>query len=629
MARKIIPWSKEDFSENFLRRFEDAKKHREMLESQWATNLLTISPNGLSSDGDISVSFESRVELMPDNPTQGDSKINMNYAFKYLQFLHSQMSSNPPSAVIGPTSSDYSDVNAADAADRIVRWAIKQYNMQEVVDQMTLKTLVFGIGWVKIHWDEDSGDILDFDESTNEVITEGDIRIYSPDTTDVWVDPEARRLEDIRWIIERKTISLEEAKFLFPDNHEEIDAFKRDQEDRSESLFYLRPKNYSLQIPMIDLYEMHEKGLHINGGVGRFATFLSNGTLLGEPGKNPHFNHELPYHGLTYLDHIGVVYGKSTVEYVARLQEMLSNIDSAMLDSIQAHGMVRMVVYGDIEDEAISDSSWDWIKLSDPNGRVNFVNPPSLPGDMWNYRAQLYTAIQELFGINDSMMGIQRREQSAVSQQTAIEAGTMVNRRLFVKYSNIIEKTYRQFLGIVTDKWTTPKVIKVIGKEQEFRAAEVVGADISKGWDIKVEYGAALPLDPNMRREAIMLMWDQLKDAGFSSKQLLAKMKLDDLQGVFDRNERAGNRQYEQFKAMIESYNRGSPMLIEPQDLEDHAGRLEWAYGYLESREFHNLAPDLKEIIKEHIRKREAMVEEQAVPEQAPAAAPPGIPPMM
>lgn len=633
MPRKIIPWAKEDYSQNFLNRFTSAKKHREILEQQWSVNMATISPSGFSVDPGVNISFENRVELVPDRPDQGDSRINMNYAFKYLQFLHSQMSSNPPSAVIGPTSSDYDDVNSADAADRIIRWAIKQYKMQEVIDQQTLKTLIFGIGWLKIAWNPDAGEVLDFNEETNEVILEGDIEVYSPDTHDIWIDPEAKKLEDVRWVIERHHLSVEEACFRFPDDEDEIKRFATEAIEKRENLFLLKAKDQQSASPMIDVYEMYERGMPINGGVGRHAFFLEDGQILGETGINEHYNHELPYSALTYLDYIGITYGKSVVEYVARLQEMLSNLDSATLDAVQAHGVVRMAIFGDIDDESISDSSWDWIKLSDPQARVNFVPPPALPGDMWNFREQLYTAIQELFGINDSMLGIQRREQSAVSQQTAIEAGTMVNRRLFVKYSAAVEKTYKHFLGLVVQHWNEARTISVVGEEQSFRARELMGADIANGWDIKVEYGAALPLDPNMRREAIMLMWDQLLEAGFTGKQLLNKMKLDDLQGVFDLNERAANRQQEQFREMIEFYRQGQPRLIEPKDLEEHAARLEWAYNYLESREFHDLPEDLQDILKEHVRMRVDMAAEQAVPEQpaGPEMMPPmpGQPPMV
>jgi hypothetical protein len=383
----------------------------------------------------------------------------------------------------------------------------------------------------------------------------------------------------------------------------------------------------------VDIYEYYEKGLPLNGMAGRHVWFLEDGTLLREPGKNPHYKAQLPYHIFTYIDVPNQVYGKSTVEYVARLQQMLNRLDSSILDAIQAHGVVRMALHEttDLQDKNISNSSWDWIKWSG-NHEPKFVSPPALMNDIWQFRTQLVTAIQELYGINDSMLGIQRREQSAVSQQTAIEAGTMIHRRLFKKYAGFVEGIYKSYLGLVKENWDEPRTILVLGKEKAFEATDLRGADISGGFDLVVEYGASLPLDPNMRREAIMLLMEPLKEAGMSMKQILSLMKLNDLESMYDRMEMSADRQREIFEEMTANSDKGLAAYIEPRELEEHQGMLEYAYDFVMSSEYKYLEDDAKALIDQHIKDREQLAAGPAQPEAAMPAAPapvstiPGMP---
>lgn len=604
---KVISWTPEQFKRNLKQRFEDAKLYREQIEPQWRDNHQTIMNANSSGGGDqFNLTFDNVVELEAGDVDGGDAEIGMNYAFKYLRFFHSQLSANPPSAIAMPRSTDPTDKRKADAADRIIRHAIKDKDLQEIFDRCSLKTLLYGTGWIKQVWDSNAGDVFDFNEETQEVNMEGDISITTPETFDIWIDPDAKNWEDVQYVIEAHTMRVDDAKFQFPDAAELLQKAVDTRQNNFN--FSLTDNNPQRKKNTVKIYEYYEKGLPINGMAGRHAFFLEDGTLISKPGRNPHYKAKLPYHIFTYIDQPDAVYGKSTVEYVARLQDMLNRLDSNFLDNIQSHGVARLVLWAEneVEDESITNSSFDWIKVS--GGRAPmYINPPTLMQDGWRFRDQLVAAIQELYGINDSMQGIQRREQSAISQQTAIEAGTMIHRRLFKKYSRVVENVYKDYLALARDNWEEPRTILVIGKEKAFEAADFKGSDIAGGFDLVVEYGASLPLDPNMKREALMLLQPLLKEAGMTAKQILAKMKLNDIEGIYDRMELSAERQREIFEEMAASYYEGNPIMIEPEDLQEHAGMLDFAYTYVMTSEFKHMPEELKELIKSHIRSREDM----------------------
>jgi hypothetical protein len=613
---QVISWSSEEAAKILRQRFEAAKKMREPLEPQMRRNFQIINNADSRSDNQVSLSFNNLAELSAGEDNSGQATASMNYAFKYLRFLHSQMSANPPSAIVRPATSDSEDHRRADAADRIVRHARDNKEFQELFDQATLKTLTFSIGWIKQIFNPEKGEVSDFSEASGELTMTGDIELYSPDTWDIWVDPNARVMSDVRYIFERKLLSLEEAMFLFPEKADKIKKLIMNNRDG------LIASDAAKSEAQIEIFEYYEKAMPVNGMAGRYARFLKDYTLLEPVRKNPHFNAGLPYFGLTYIDVVDHVYGKSMVEYVADLQDMLNRMDSSVIDNIQAHGLIRLLVpdTAEIEDEAISDSTWDYVKYSG-NTPPKYIAPPQLMSDIWEFRTQILTAIQELYGINDSMLGIQRREQSAVSQQTAIESGTMIHRRLFKKYAMMVEKVFRDYLGLVKENWSEPRTIRVLGKEKAFESMEFRGSDISSGFDIAVDYGSSLPLDANMRREAIMLQIPLLKEAGWSAKQILNYMKLNELEGMYDRIQMSGDRQREIFEEMIAKVKSGVPIedaYIPPEEMEQHAARLEFAYDYMESVEFKYLPESIKDLIRLHVKERKKLMEI----EQGPAVAP-------
>jgi hypothetical protein len=618
---KVQSWSEEQWKKELASRFDRAKKYREYFEPQWTDNGFSILDSKGDDNQNFSVSFDNVLEVESGEVDVGDSQLGINNAWKNVRFWHSQMSANPPSVTVRPRSSDPGDGRKADAADRISRWLHKNLDMSEVADQQNHNMLIYGMGYNKIVWDPDRGDVFDFNEETSDVVMTGDHCNYSPAVDDVWLDPDARRKQDVRWMIERMRMPMEEAVFKWPEHAKAIMEHEGVHGIDATSLVKDDTSNH-LGEKLVEIYEYYEKASPINGMAGRRAVFLSDGTPLTY-GKNPHYKARLPIKILTYVDVPNQVYGKSVVEYVVRIQQMLNRLDSSILDNIQAHGVVRMAIHesSEIEDEAISNSAWDYIKYGG-SSPPHFVPAPQMMPDIWKFRDALVQAVQDLFGINDSMLGIQKREQSAVSQQTSIESGTMVHRRLMKKYASCVEEVYQDALGLVKENWTTPRQVLVLGKEKAFEAADFSGADISGGFDLDVEYGTSLPLDPNLAREQLMLMMPALKEAGMSMKDIMKRFRLSELEGALDIMDMAADRQREVFEEMIASAGEGEPLYIAPKELQEHQGMLEYAYVYIMTAEYKYLDDDTKLLIEKHIKDRETLAAQGAAAQPQPGAGP-------
>lgn len=292
------------------------------------------------------------------------------------------------------------------------------------------------------------------------------------------------------------------------------------------------------------------------------------------------------------------------------------------IDNIRAHGISRMVLPegSEVSDDSITDSTWDIVKLS---GSVppHFVNPPSPMQDMSPMRDRLQRNLDDTYGVNDTMFGQMQRETSGSALQYATNQGNMIRRRLFNKYVLLTESVYKTYLKLVRKHWDVGKVIQVVGREKIVEAVEIKGADIDGGFDMQVEYGASLSLDPQTRRQEIMTMQPLFEKANVPPRIQLQMMKLNELEGMYDIIQMAEDRQKEIFDIML-----ATGEYITPEKFQDHQNMIAYALQYFMTREFADLDPEFQEMCRQHVEDRRQVAAQEMQP---PSGMPPGPAPAM
>lgn len=652
MGIKFEAWDDDKTKKEILKRFKAAQTARQPFEERWARNerCLYQTSEGLGMIPEIGGSIASNFQSAVPPIDGSDAEVNVAYVFKNFRFIHAQMSANPPSVAMKPTSSDESDRRKADAADKISRWSMRHLDMQEKSDQRNLQTLAYGTGVNKIVWNSMIGDIVDYDEKEEEITLEGDIDYTVPFIWNIFLDPDAKSRKDVKFVFERIYMDYEEACMRWPDKHELLKKAKLEE----------RPNNYSRSagkqseledghFNCVELLEYWETGLPTNAYMGRYCITTIEGAVIEPCRPSPNrFKRAgavssiemddtltdeekvaklerlpeqatLPYNILTDIDVPNCVWGRSSVEYAAHLQQNLSMVDSARLDNIQAHGVARLVLpeSAEIDDEALSNSAWDVIKITGNQGPW-FAQPPQLMPEMTSERQNYITGIDDVMGVNEAMFGQQSREQSGASMQYATNQGNMVRRRLFNKFVGVTESEHKQVLNLVRKHWTVERTINVLGKEKALEAIDVKGMDVDGGYDVVGEYGVTLSLDPITRREEILQLQPMFEKAGVPMRTSLKLMKLNELEGMYDKLDMAGNRQKEIFDEMI-----ATGRYIEPKKYRDHANMIAWAMDYFMTQEFTQLPDELQQLCETHIEQRGQLAAMES-PQAAEANTPPG-----
>jgi hypothetical protein len=318
----------------------------------------------------------------------------------------------------------------------------------------------------------------------------------------------------------------------------------------------------------------------------------------------------LPYHILTDIDVGGSVWGRSFIAYEAPLQSTYNRVLSSLLDCVQAHGVTRVLLPegAEIADKSITNSPWDIVRYTG-NQQPSFMEPMPFPPAAADLLQLVKQGGDDMAAVNESMFGQQSREQSGFSMQYATNQGNMIRRRLFDKYVTLVENVYKAYLNLVRKHWSEPRTILVLGKEKAFESIDIQGADIDGGFDLVVEYGASLSLDPTSRRQELLQLFPifQQAETDPAAKKLLSMLRLNELEGMYDRIQLAADRQREIFEEMI-----ATDMYIAPAEAEDDVNMLAWASDYRMSAEFKYLKPEHQLLILRHIKERAMKVAQTA-----------------
>lgn len=643
MAIKLEPWSNGKARVELSKRLSHSLDSRKDLEYRWQESELTVfATKGSSSNPYLNDSFESSFDFGVEDVDDGNGDVKVNYSFKNLRFIHAQLSANPPSVVARPATNDQEDRERADAADRLVRHAIRKYQMQEKVDRSSYNTLTYGTGFMKTVWDSERGDPIDFDQETGEMTLEGDIKISTPSPWNVYPDPDADFWEDVRYVFERIYIPYDEAIIQFGEEYKEI-LQKNRVSGGDSNVMAGSPSNSQSAVgndkyDAVELFEYWERGLPSNAYLGRKCICDRTGTVLGSVEPSPHrfaapgaarsieFDEtlderakearikrlpkiaRLPYHAFTDIDIPNKIWGRSSLEYANGLQDIMNRLDLANLDNIQANGVNRLVISDDAEvaDDSIINSNWDVIKVSNMGNGPYFMEAARPIPAIDNYRSQMKQGVDDMMGVNDAMFGQTQRETSGFSMQYATNQGNMIRRRLFNKYTLFVEAIYKDYLSLVREHWDLGRVVSVLGDEQAMESAEFKGADIDGGFDLVVEYGASLSLDPTTRRDELMTLQPIFEKAGVSPRKMLKLFKLNELEGAYDKLEMAERRQREIFEVQM-----ATESIIEPEEFMDHENMIAWALDWFMTAEFRDLSDLNKELCRQHIRLRKSLMAQE------------------
>lgn len=238
------------------------------------------------------------------------------------------------------------------------------------------------------------------------LITEGDIRTVVRDPHEIFIDPTAKCVEDLRWVCIRTTTPLTEIRRRFPTSGMFVSAGA----EANQTAFFNGNFDSSMtQDSLSDsavLYEYHEKP-SLNHPNGRVVWFSGDVLLQEAEGFYKKFK-RLPFFWNRWTVNQGEFWGESFVHQAWHRQKELNAVETTIRETneLLAHPKFLVPIGSRVGVEEITALTGQIIPFLQAAGKPEPLAFPPLPQEVYERRNSLPVDIRQAGTVSDSESGI-------------------------------------------------------------------------------------------------------------------------------------------------------------------------------------------------------------------------------
>lgn len=468
-----------------------------------------------------------------------EDAIAVNVCFATINVMGPSVAVNHPKITVTPTKPEEAD--QAVILEAVVNYWWRKYDALPEFQRSVKDFLIYGFGWLKTGWryvendvddpegyeagfakakaqaeelamqDPDGAQYLPTDEeiaagipSTKKVIEEDAPFVERCSPHDIFVDPEATSMQDLRWIAQRVVKTLEEirssehykpgsAKACKSDSHVSDDWFDANPFRRKDADDIKR-------VTVWEFYDLTD---------GTMCVFPESGDdFFVDPVEQPYtFGH--PFVMLRNYDVPEQFYPMGELEALEPLQHELNMTRTSMFNDRKQQRrawLVKMDAFGKAGREALADDSDNRIIPVDSQEDFTRIIAP-LPQQQINPQLYQDSSIIEQDITNISGVSEYMRGSLPEIRRTATEAAILqdtANARAADKLARVewaIGAVGRRMVMLAQQYMHEGQIARVMGKNGQPFHFHFEREDIEGEFDFEVEGGSTQPKNEMMRRQ--------------------------------------------------------------------------------------------------------------------------------
>lgn len=513
----IADWAKKQFGA--------MKNARTMTERQWKINMAFYFGRqnvAFRQPGNQLMPGQSGTLYTPPAPYYRSRPV-INRIRPIIRSELSKLISQKPTASIVPASNEDIDMYAARAGEQIWDSVWRRKNLKAVQRHTLFWTLICGTGFLKTYWDPDAAD-TDSDQM-------GDF-CYTPETPFNVFVPDLRQedIEEQPFLIHAQIRPRQEIAMKFPglklnnvDGREEI---------LEDSYLNLIGANQSTDKQTVLYLEVWVKP----GKVPLFpdgAMFTVIGDTVTQGGEGWPYQHaKYPF---AKFDHIpsGKFYGDSSIVDLIPIQREYNRTRGQLIEAKNRMAKPQLIApAGSVDPRKITTEPGIVIEYT-----PGFDPPQPIPlAQMPNYVLQeLDRLLMDMSDISGQHEVSRGQTPPGVTAATAIsylqEQDESMMSATYDSMEEGIEKTAFMTLGLVSQFWTTKRMVKVVGVDGSFEVLAFKGSNLHGNTDIRIEAGSALPTSKAAKQAFIM---DLMKMGFIPPDKGLEVMEIGGINKIYD-----------------------------------------------------------------------------------------------
>jgi len=483
-----------------------------------------------------------------------------------------KLTAQKPTATIVPATSEDRDIAAAAAGEQVWDATYREKNLKSVFRQTMLWTLTCGTGFMKSYWDpakvDKSGNPGDF---AYENVTP--FHLFVPDMM-------ATDIEDQPYIIHVQAKSVEWVRMNYPNLQAQPNVMEASDILNDSFLNLVGAADFRKNAVLC--YEVWVKP--------RQVEFLPNGgmyTIVGDSvvqfvEGNPYLHQQYPF---TKFEHLptGRFYGDSVIVDLVPIQREYNRSRGQMIEAKNRMGHPQLIA---------AEGSVDASKITTEPGQVILHKlgfPPPQPLPLQNLPAYVVQETERLLMDFEDISGQHQVSKGqvppGVTAATAISFLQEQDESMLSTTFNSIEEGFEkigyQTLCYIKQYWDTPRIVKVVGRDQQFNVIAFQGSSLRDNTDIRIEAGSALPTSKAAKQALLMDLMSQgfippekgleLMEVG-GVQRLYEEIQIDSAQASRENMKMSAVTE-EDMEAYLQTFMGVDPITQEPQLVDPNTGQ--------------------------------------------------------
>lgn len=580
-------------------RKEYAKKGRRPYEGDWWRNVAFVN-------GDQYVEWDlTSNRLIELAQAPGSERTVHNICMPITRRERAKILKTVPTVEALPKTENEDDQWMARVLNAKYRDWRKTWHLDRRLRTASFWVVTTGNCWVKWYWDGDKKD--------------ADIAVCPP--FDIYPDPYARSMIDLRWIIQTQFMDIETAREKYG---------QKVQESKTDVLSGVEGRLYSAYTEDVDA---NLPGVVINEYWERPSTARPKGAYIVFAGNDILYKGDFPYaHGHLPFTHIGHIersnskWYASVMDYMRGPQMELNRVESQILENRNlANG--KWFIPFSLELETDPDASPRQVLRAaggPPDARPEFIEIQALPSWVQNEAARIKQFAQDMAGQHEvSQGGVPGRVEAAQAIQLLQETDDEVLRDTIHSLEEALAEGFRQCTHLLKQYGVPKQILKAYDTDGMVEVMEFMRDDIPSGNDLQVvtQTTTGLPQTIAGRWDRVLNLWQYkiIEDPKQAMELLnLAPENPDLIPEIEDKKQ--AHRENVRMAGLLD----GNPVPIEPKPWNNHGVHVVEHRKFMNTERFEQLDPQTQQLFEYHLEKHEeASLKEQQKAAQAMMAADP------
>ena len=510
-------------------------------------------------------------------PLNRKKRLVFNRLRSFVRTMLAKLSSDVPQMSVVPKTSEYADIEAARAGDRLIEHLSDKIDLPKILSNVKLWSIVCNRSFLRVFWDGESKGTVGYDEEDEgqEITDDGDVNMEDVSPFNCRVDPLYFEWEKWRW-------------FVFGD---EIDAgaIEREYKLKKGSLHETSQtlgEAFDLELGgdneiILGSTDTKEE---ITGRTIVFKEFwtpkiyvFTAGNKVVEYGLNPY--EEIPFYPveerLIPISNYekGFQYNESLVKDAIGVQREYNRMNSIKGIALERASKLKVLVpFGSmISKKQVTNDYGVFIDYNPKMGAApHQMRLDPVPSFIETYTQGLEREFEVIFGVREASFG-------RLPERASHASGTLVNllleqddvllNPLLATINKALGRAWSLALRMAKDNYSLPRMIRYVGEDGTNSVMKFRAADLQGNTDVKVVSQSGLPRSRALRIEYIM----KLREAGLlpDDKNVLEMLEFGQADKIFKDHllhEQTAYKEHEKIK--------GNPN-IKPEEVEEWIHPLE------------------------------------------------------